>query len=300
MYRRYVWLTVTAASSLACSMVLKTNENQCATDDDCKARGALMANAVCREQVCVDREKADGGEKPDAGGVGAWSCLGKVVWEAPAQPQVVVTMNFVDLVAKLPVANLSVRPCAKMDVVCANPLGPAVTTDQNGLATLTLPASFDGYAEVVSSTVADAGSTSIVPTLVFFNPPPNKDLHYGTVPTFTPPALAALAAGHGNTVDPSLGFLFSGAMDCSGKPAAGVSWDPDRILEATRRFYYVDGLPSEAAVSTDATGYGGFINMPTGTIRLFVKIQATGLAVGETSVFVRAGHLSTGFLVPTP
>lgn len=296
MHRRFVCLAATAATSLACSLVLKTNENQCTTDDDCRDRGGLMASAVCREQVCV--EPSDGGV--DAPNTDPWSCLGKVAWTAPTQPQVVVTMNFIDLAAKLPVANLSVRPCAKLDVACANPLAPAVTTDQTGLATLTLTASFDGYVEVTSPSAADAGTTSITPTLVFFNPPPNKDLHYGTVPTFTPQTLTALASAHGNTVDPTLGFLFSGALDCASKPAAGVSWEPDRVLEGTRRFYYVNGLPSEAAVATDATGYGGFINMPTGTIRVFTKVQASGQRVGEASLFVRAGHVSTGFLVPTP
>jgi hypothetical protein len=210
-------------------------------------------------------------------------------------------MQFVDLIAKLPTTAITVRACAKLDIVCANPLNAPVRPDERGMAALTVPASFDGYAEVlpiIDATGSDP--TAVVPMNVFFNPPPATDEHYGTVPSFTHQALAALASVQGNSIDPALGFLFSGALDCNGNPAAGVSWEPDRAVESTRRFYYVDGLPSEAAVATDVTGYGGFINMPTGTIRLYSKLQSTGQAIGSTSVFVRAGFLTTGFLVPTP
>ena len=97
-----------------------------------------------------------------------------------------------------------------------------------------------------------------------------------------------------------LGNIFSGALDCQVVPAAGVSWEPDRSTESTRRFFYVDGLPSEAAVVTDSTGYGGLINMPTGTLRLFVKLATTGQTIGSASVFVRAGHISFVSLTPSP
>lgn len=304
MHCKFASLVAALAASVACSLALKTNENQCTTDDDCVNRGGLMANAVCRDQVCVDAQTHTGGSgsgTSDAGAGTDWSCLGKVVWPSPAKPQVVVTMQFLDLVAKVPVTNVAAHPCAKMDVTCANPLGPNVSPDETGIAALSMAASFDGYVEVLGTDAGgDAGTSAIVPMNVFFNPPPADDSHFGIVPTFTRQGLMALASVHKNTIDPTLGFLFSGALDCSKKPAAGVSWEPDRISDATRRFYYVDGLPSEAAVATDASGYGGFINMPTGTIRLFAKIQATGLRVGETSVFVRAGYLTTGFLVPTP
>jgi hypothetical protein len=299
MYVRYASLLGALSSSIACSLVLNTSENQCTTDDDCATRGGLMAKAVCRDQVCVEGDTNEPG-KADAGTGANWNCLGKVVWPVPTKPQVVVTMQFIDLVAKLPVTNIVAHPCAKMDVTCANPLGPNVSPDERGIAAVTIPASFDGYVEVVENANQDTAAALLVPMNVFFNPPPLDDSHFGTVPTFTRQGLTALASVHGNTIDATLGFLFSGALDCSGKPAPGVSWEPDRTVESTRRFYYVDGLPSEAAVATDASGYGGLINMPTGTIRLFAKLQSTGVRVGESSVFVRAGYLTTGFLVPTP
>ncbi|HEY5959649.1 MAG TPA: hypothetical protein VIV60_24005, partial [Polyangiaceae bacterium] len=267
MYCRYASLVAVLSVPLACSIVLKTTENQCTTDADCARHGGAMTGTVCREQVCVANEIGSAGSgnlgASDAGSDNtAWGCLGKVVWATPSKPQVNVTMAFVDLVAKQPVTNLTIHPCARMDVTCANPLSAAVSPDERGVATLTIPAGFDGYAEVLGTTTdADSGVSNVVPLNVFFNPPPVDDYHFGTVPTFTRQGLAALASVHQNVVDPTLGFLFSGALDCRGKPAAGVSWEPDRSSEATRRFYYVDGLPSEAAVSTDATGYGGFINM---------------------------------------
>jgi hypothetical protein len=304
-YVGYAGLFAALSVSSACSLALRTNENQCSNDEDCANRGGLMAQAVCRDQVCVEAHAGGGGgganTSTDAGTGPDFRCVGKVTWPLPVEPQIVVTMQFIDLVAKLPLTQINVHACAKMDVTCANPLGPSVSPDEKGIAAVNVPASFDGYVEVLGvDAAADAGAPALVPMNVFFNPPPVENSHFGVVPCFTRPALAALASVHGNTIDPSLGFLFSGALDCAGKPAAGVSWEPDRVAESTRRFYYVDGLPSEVAVATDPSGYGGLINMPTGTVRLFAKLQATGVRIGETSVFVRAGYITTGFLVPTP
>lgn len=291
-----------------CTLILN-HDKQCTIDDDCKR---FSASAVCVDSICrsgtanehlFDAAGVDAAGAEDGGASGPdWSCLGNVVWPSGSQPQVQVAMPFFDLVNKVPVtAGILVRPCAKMDILCANPLGPAVAPDGSGTVSITVPTGFDGYAEVVSTTTLDdAGTPTFVPALVFFNPPPIEDTRHDLTMMFSPIALAVLAASQGNTIDPTLGSLFSGAIDCKGKLSAGVSWEPDRTADATRRFYYVGGLPSEAAVATDSTGYGGLINLPTGTIILHAKLQETGQAIGSVSVFIRKGCITQVDLGPSP
>jgi hypothetical protein len=231
-----------------------------------------------------------------------WSCLGKVAWSSGNQPQIAIAMSFFNFVNQVPVTtDFLVRPCSKMDILCANPLGPAIAPDGNGLATITVPSSFDGYAEIVSATTGnDTGASTYVPSLVFFNPPPIKDSNNSMTAMFLPEALAALAESNNNVIDPTLGNLFSGAIDCKGNLSEGVSFETDRTVAATRRFYYVDGLPNFGAVATDASGYGGFINLPNGTIQIYAKLKATGQTIGTVSVFIRAGHISQVDLAPSP
>jgi hypothetical protein len=213
-------------------------------------------------------------------------------------------MTFFDFVNQIPVtSDFVVRPCAKMDVLCANPLGPTATPDENGVATITVPSGFDGYAEIVSgsgTTVDGAVVAKYVPTMVFFNPPPIEDSANSMTAMFSPEAFAALAESNESTIDSTLGSLFSGALDCKGSFSAGVSLETDRTVAATRKFYYVDGLPNFAAATTDSSGYGGLINLPTGTIRLSAKVGVNGPTIGAISAFIRPGYISQVDLVPSP
>jgi hypothetical protein len=278
--------------SQGCTLLLDY-QKQCGTDDDCKkfSSSALCVNATCQEDT-TQPSASDAGSDP------TWGCLGKVMPATSSATQVAIQLPLFDIVTRKPVTSVRVRACPKMDMNCANPLGPQISPDSTGVATLTVRAAFDGYVEIKDSSADPA--TAILPSLFFVNPAPLADTRYGIIPLFSGGTIAQLAAAQGNTVDPALGHIFSAALDCQSLPAAGVSWEPDRLGDATRRFYYVEGLPSEAASMTDVTGYGGLINVPTGTIRLNAKRQMTGQALGTTTLFVRASQLSLGFIVPAP
>jgi hypothetical protein len=211
-------------------------------------------------------------------------------------------MSFFDFIEQSPVTSgFFVRPCSKMDVTCASPLTPPASPDQNGIATITVPSGFDGYAEVISDSVsADSGLPKYAPSLVFFNPPPVADTSNTMTAMFSPESLAALAGLNGTQLDPTLGSLASGAFDCKGQLTAGVSLESDRTTQSTRRFYYIDGLPNFEASATGPAGYGGFINLPVGTIRLTAKLEATGQTIASASVFTRAGYLAQVDITPMP
>jgi len=313
----------------ACSLVLDTSAQQCTNDDDCAKRGGPFAHATCLKSVCVARSAmSDGGvsrgadarsdvvlDAPPADPV--WGCLGHVVIGTPRTATVKVTLPFWDLIRSVPINDVAVQACPKLDVSCSRPVTPLVGADAGGFVKLELAALFDGYGEVLSENSGDAGgdagddagsdagkdagASRWTPSLVFFSAPPLvRDTTYDRIPLFTADDITALAAVQGNTWDPALGIAFAGMLDCSGKPAAGVTWQPSLVDDKSRRFFYINGLPDEAATSTDATGFGGLLNAPTGTLTLTATVLATGKRIGSATILVRAGMASYTYLMPTP
>ncbi len=291
---------------VGCSLALSTSDEQCKTDGDCAARGGAFAGSVCRDRVCVASPVDAGGTEeapPDVQQVDpTWGCLGSVTFPTAVKPQVTVKVPFIDLVTKAPMTELTIKVCAKLDVSCTSPLGQPLTPDSKGVVTVpNVAAGFDGYLDVQSSQAPpDGGLPAVVPSLVFFNPPLVDDTTYATILMLTPATLAQLATTAGNTLDPSLGAAFYGAVDCQSKFAADVACTIDRTDPQTKGFFLVGGLPSETASSTDSSGYGGFINVPTGYIRLTATVHSTSKRIGETSVLVRPSTISYTFLVPSP
>ena len=273
--RRSVFATMGAAVAVlgaaACSLVLTTQNEQCASDGDCAARGPAFAGTVCESRVCVTKTVDAGvdaaADAPDP----VWGCLGSVVFPPPKKPKVKISLPFYELISKQPATDILVRPCARLDVSCSN-----------------LP------------TLQDGGAPNYVPSLAFFNPPPSDDAVYAALLLLTPSALTTLAATAGNTIDPKLGALFFVAQNCTGKAADGVSVNTDRTEATTKGFYLIKGLPSETASATDAAGYGGFINVPTGYVRVNATVHDTGKPIGGTSVLVRPSTITYVYLVPSP
>lgn len=282
-------------ANAGCTLALN-HDKQCSSDSDCSH---FSPTARCVNEICADSNAGSGGSGSSGND---WSCLGRVVTPQRGNSMIKIAMSFFDFIEQSPViSGFVVRPCSKMDVECTSPLSLPVSPDQQGVATITVPAGFDGYAEVIGvSDSGDGGPPKYAPTLVFFNPPPVADTSNTMTAMFAPESLAALAGSNGTLLDPTLGSLASGAFDCKSQLAAGVTLEPDRSVESTRRFYYIDGLPNFAASATGPAGYGGLINLPIGTIRLTAKLQATGQTIASASVFTRAGYLAQVDVTPTP
>lgn len=284
-----------ALAAVGCSFVLGTQSEQCTVDSDCAARGAAFAGTVCQSRVCVAKVVDAAADAPDPN----WACLGSVVFPPAKKPKVTVSLPLYELISKQPVADILVRPCARLDVSCSNPLAAPVAPDAKGVVTFGADGAFDGYAEIVP-TIQDGGSPNYVPSLAFFSPPPSDDTVYAPLLLLTPAALKTLAATAGNAIDPKLGAIFFAAQNCSGKAADGVSVNTDRTEASTKGFYLIKGLPSETASATDSAGYGGFINVPTGYVRVNATVHDTGKPIGGTSVLVRPSTISYVYLVPSP
>jgi hypothetical protein len=298
--RRSAVLTVGAAlAAVGCSLVLTTQTEQCTVDADCAARGPAFAGTVCESRVCVTKAVEAGSDAAADAQDPIWGCLGSVVFPPAKKPKVTISLPLYELISKAPVSNILVRPCARLDVSCTNPLAAPVAPDAKGIVTFQVDAGFDGYAEILP-TVVDGGLPNYVPSLAFFSPPPSDDTLYAALLLLTPSSLATLAATAGNAIDPKLGAVFFVAQNCAGKAAEGVSVTTDRTEATTKGFYLIKGLPSETASATDAAGYGGFINLPTGYVRVNATVHDTGKPIGGTSVLVRPSTISYVYLVPSP
>ncbi|HEY3594183.1 MAG TPA: hypothetical protein VGL13_09915, partial [Polyangiaceae bacterium] len=160
------------------------------------------------------------------------------------------------------VPNLTARLCDKRDVGCNNPRKIDITDDANGQFLLQVPTAgtgFDGFL-FVSTPVAPCTDTDTFgvsgskllcgflpncdqtapdancyvpvysPAMLFFNPPIVRDVDQPIpLQLFPSAALPAVLAAAGSVhIDSTMGNVIIGAVDCDGKPAAGVSF---RLLD---------------------------------------------------------------------
>jgi hypothetical protein len=107
------------------------------------------------------------------------------------------------------------------------------------------------------------------PALVFFNPPIATDVT-------TPLPLQMLASGAlpsvvqaaGAVLDPSTGNLFITAIDCDGRPGAGVTYEIAQHQDVVTPLYVDSGVVSDTVLQTDASGIGGFVGVPPGFVEV--------------------------------
>jgi hypothetical protein len=276
-------LAVLASPLLACTLITKTDDTQCSTNDDCRKRGAAFASAVCVANACQVN--------------GALSCIGSAKAQPTPPPgNVKITMSFFDEVSNTKqLAGVTVRACSKLDVTCASPLpNSTATSDAQGNATFTLPAGFDGYLEINGSSTMSA--------LWYFSPFPVTDGTYN-VGLLSPNDFQLIAQTSGATIDANAGHSFNLALDCTAKYGtftAGMSFDADKKTSGTRPFYVINGLPSTTATATDASGIGGFANLPPGVVTVTATLQSTGARSGSASVLIRTGVITYSPIAPGP
>jgi hypothetical protein len=257
-----------------CSLVVKSDVEQCSVDADCAARGADFADTVCVEHTC--QAKVDP----------KWGCLGHV--DPPtAGSMVKVTIQLIDLVSTSPVTKATVKLCSKYDPPCASPLGtPAV--DADGLVSATVASDFQGYFDIEGA--------GYVPSLAFIDVVVTSS--NPQVQLVSPAALTTLAKGAKVEVDPAAGIVLSRTVDCQFAATAGVSVSifPSG---AQTGFYVIASGVSPGATATDSAGNAGFINVAPGTPTLTATRAPGGAEIGKVTTLVRAGAITYQILPPT-
>jgi hypothetical protein len=229
----------------------------------------------------------------------------------PMPDKAVVRVHACDFISSncsTPVKGLTAKLCEKKDFPCENPK-LADLKDTDGDLTFEVPtggslgAGFDGYLSVngpvelctnkMSVTGADACALvpkcdaakkaakdndclipTYIPALLFFNPPITAD---SVAPMVLPliPSIAGmnlLAGGGGPTVETSQGVVFATGLDCTGRPAAGLTFNSS---PASKSIVYVDnGLISFSTTETDGTGVSGLLGIPFGFA--WVSVRSNG------------------------
>ena len=198
-------------------------------------------------------------------------------------------MTVRDLVTQMPFANAQIKLCRKLDVDCAAPAGSAIS-DESGEVTFSADmTSFAGYLAVQA--------TGIVPTLYFFNPPVDQDQAV-SVSLASPAAYAGLLLQLGRQPIPGHGSIVISSADCTGAPAAGVSYATVSGDGMTSPFYTVGGLPTVSATATDSDGYGGLINVPAGAATVAASLVSPHTDLGTISLLVQDGAITYSRVVP--
>jgi hypothetical protein len=212
-----------------------------------------------------------------------WSCL-----DAPSTARrgivpddtrvVNYSVRFATLFGGQP-TNVRVRACSPADVTCASPVAQELRPDSQGIVTLPLFWGFDGFLEVTADGMVPAAFSmrgALVESAV-------DPLPMVMVPLA---GVSQLAASNGVAFRDDQALVLLEVVDCQGVLAGGVRFAND---SGGLPFYMENGLPNTLASLTDERGVGGFINAPTGVVRVSGFVGQTERLIATKTLNFRAG-----------
>lgn len=276
-------MATVASSVAACSVLVDSGREQCATDGDCQKRGGAFAKAICANAVCAMEPK--------------WGCVGSVVWPTPppvgsTPEKVTAKVSLSNLLTSDVLVGASARVCGKLDPTCEFPLQSDVLSNADGVLAVQVTKFFDGYLEIKYP--------DMVNTMYYFNPPVDADRVVPFVPLV--PFTAFDVFGRELKMMPRAdrGTVIGLTYDCQGVSAEGIELSTDEADEFTTAFYMVQGSPRIDATQTDKSGQGGVANVPLGPRLVSGRRSGTGELIGVVSVQTRALTITYTSMLPTP
>jgi hypothetical protein len=96
--------------------------------------------------------------------------------------------------------------------------------------------------------------------------------------------------------EPERGTILINVLSCTGAGAPGVVFKADTADERTTPFYVEGGVPVASRTETNTDGFGGFVNIPTGTVVVSGETE-TGLVVDTVSFPIFANTITYSRLV---
>jgi hypothetical protein len=188
-----------------------------------------------------------------------------------------------------------VKACNVLDPACAAPAAAQVTTDDGGIADLTLKGDFTGFYQFARA--------DLLPTTLY-----TGQLLAGDTDTKVPAPLLSVNAvrllassiGVSFDLDPDggVGHLFVNMFDCQDRHAPGVEFTISNRGAQTTTFYTKSGLPSTSATQTDTLGAGGAVNVPVGLITVSATLAGTTRSIGSLNVVIRPGGATFAWVRP--
>lgn len=269
-------LASSGAALSACTVVVDSDREQCKTDRDCTSRGPAYAGSICSHSMC----------QPDP----TWACLDRSEVDEVPIGTVQVAMSMTDLLSTNPVTGVRLTLCAKLDANCDFPLNQ-FQSNEAGQLVVELPVGFDGYFQTEGG--------GVYPTM-FFPPNTRKQRAPSELPMVPANFFRTMVTQiSGQNVAADRSVVMTTALDCRGKPVAGMMLTSPQVDELTTSYVLQDSLPSSIALTTDGTGAGGFVNIKAGTVVVTSTIAATNRVAGTVAVQARPGYLSMALVVPT-
>ena len=274
-YGLFLCLGILSAASSACTMVVDSERVQCKTATDCTSRGPAYAGSVCTDSVC----------RPDP----TWACLDEPNTDEIATTTVHVVFTGSDLLSQKPLPGIRLTLCAKLDADCLLPIAQ-YQSDQAGLLDVVMPVGFDGYFQTEGD--------GIYPTL-FFPPNTRKQRASSVLPMVPASFFGGMFSGIGASVSADRTVIMTTALDCLGRPAAGMVLSSAQADDKTTTYFLQGGIPSKLATATDDSGAGGFVNIKTGGAVITSTIAANNRVAGTVAVQTRPGHLTMVLVLPS-
>jgi hypothetical protein len=269
-----ICLAAVSVAGSACSLTVESDRVQCKTDKDCSARGAAYAGYVCTDSMC----------EPDP----TWACLDQKSSDLTPTGTVHVVLTTQDLLSQKPIQGVSLTLCAKLDANCQLPIAQ-YQSDQSGQIDVEMPAGFDGYFQTEGA--------GLYPML-FFPPSTRAQRAPGTLPMVANSFFGTMFSGVGGPVGSDRTVVMTTALDCLGKPAAGLALSSAQADDRTVGYVIQGGLPSRTAATTDDSGNGGFVNLPPGNAVITSTMAANNRLVGTIAVQTRVGHITMVLVMP--
>ena len=182
-----------------------------------------------------------------------------------------------------PIAGAEVHACNKLDLTCSNPFG-SVTTDDAGVAPLSVPGAFDGYYEMRAQSFTNS-VLSRSPMLA------NETENQGVARISLLSQAGVLA---GVTQDPTLTLGIVTVENCAAGVAAGVSIEVGSPGPNETVVYLVNNLPSQSATQTDdVSGTALIFNVPAGTLTVTASFADTHQVIRKVSTIARDNNWVT-------
>ena len=259
----------------------------------------------------------------DACGFGqAWSCVGDYGWPPPTEDEVTVYLRAIRFGNAEPWVGLEVKPCNQSLApgACEGDI-PIATTDDQGIAELTLPTQFAGMSPgfrgvlQVSGDIPDEMGVDDFPDWILFRDRPEfRDRGVDGQAPFGARSnvnliLDPLQTKLGIVFDEAnLGVISGTVLDCRGlffdfntsvegatvdiEPAAKSTTSPNETA-----IVYLRPLPDTDLTATAQTGQFAIVNVVPGVWRVTVT-NAAGDVVAEPRVLVEAGKFTATSIYP--
>jgi hypothetical protein len=294
---------VASGTMVACTLLVPTDEVQCATADDCHARGPAFASAVCVANVC--QVAADAGAH-DAGAHDPWGCLDQPSLASDPSPSVNMPVVLYEelgqysfgsssdggsdltLAQYTPQSGVTVTACTALDVDCTSPLsGPTVTGD-SGVAIMTVPGSFDGFFGLNEpGGLASMFYTGRILPGDSTNGYPIAETSQANFALLT----SSLGIAANSDTDAGPGIVSVTQFDCFDHHAAGIAVATSPA--AARTIYLYNGLPDSTATSTSSDGSSVLVNVPSGSALVTTTLPGqNNRVIGTANVAVKPGGIT--------